>query len=56
MSLANGYDLRIDIADRTDWEVTPNVKSEPDRAALSREVGSTDGLGIAPGKERDAQT
>ena len=33
-----------------------NVKSEPDRAALSREVGSTDGLGIAPGKERDAQT
>lgn len=27
--------------------MTPNAKSEPDRAALSREVGSTGGLGVA---------
>ena len=40
-------DLNIqgnDLADRIEAALTPNAKSEPTSAALSREVGSTDGL------------
>ena len=42
---------------RAEWDAagtgicTSNVKSEPDRAASSREIGSTDGLGSTGGQE-----
>ena len=48
----NGYDLRIDIADCTGWEVVSNVEGDRRCAASSRSVQrpkgarSTDGLGV----------